>query len=93
MAQVAAELGKAATRRGGPTLRERAKTRLIAAIRRIHKASDGTYGAPRMTRELRHAGQRVNHKRMERLNARAGIVGHRPRRRRSLVRRPHLHPD
>jgi transposase InsO family protein len=77
----------AAARRGGPTLRERADARLVSAIRRIHKASDGTYGAPRVTRELRDTGgQRVNHKRVERLMRTHGIVGHRPRRRRSLTR-------
>jgi transposase InsO family protein len=75
-----------ATRRQGLTLRERAEARLVARIRRIHTASDGTYGAPRTTRQLRRDGQRVNHKRVERLMRREGIVGHRPRRRRSLTR-------
>jgi transposase InsO family protein len=77
----------ASTRRAGPTLRERADARLVSAIRRIHTTSDGTYGAPRVTRELRDNGKRVNHKRVERLMRREGIVGHRPRRRRSLTRR------
>ena len=63
------------TRRGGPTPRQRADTRLMSAIRRIHTASDGTYGAPRVTRELRDGGQRVNHKRVERL-----MHAHSPRR-------------
>ena len=57
----------AATRRAGPTPRQRAEGRLVAAIRRIHTTSDGTYGAPRVTRELRDAGHHVNHKRVERL--------------------------
>jgi transposase InsO family protein len=76
----------AATRRGGPTPRQRAEVRLVARIRRIHTASDGTYGAPRVTRELRGGGQRVNRKRVERLMRAHGIVGHRPQRRRSLTR-------
>jgi transposase InsO family protein len=76
----------ASTRRAGPTLAERAEARLIARIRRIHTRSDGTYGSPRMTRQLRREGQRVNHKRVERLMRHHQIVGHRPRRRRSLTR-------
>jgi putative transposase len=75
-----------ATRRAGPTPRQRAEARLVAAIRRIHKRSDDTYGAPRVTRELRDEGWCVNHKRVERLMRREGIVGHRPRRRRSLTK-------
>lgn len=50
-----------ATRRAGPTPRQRAEARLVAAIRRIHRRSDGTYGAPRATRELRAEGHHVNH--------------------------------
>jgi putative transposase len=43
--------------------------------------------------ELRRRGQRVNHKRVERLMASHGIVGHRPRRRRSLTKPdPAHHP-
>jgi transposase InsO family protein len=76
----------ASTRRADPTLRERAEARLVAAIRRIHTRSDGTYGSPRMTRQLRRDGHVANHKRVERLMRREGIVGHRPRRRRSLTK-------
>jgi transposase InsO family protein len=36
--------------------------------------------------ELRRRGQRVNHKRVERLMRAHGIIGHRPRRRRSLTK-------
>jgi putative transposase len=64
----------------------REERRLVTAIRRIHTSSDGTYGAPRTTRQLRRDGHRVNHKRVERLMRCHGIVGHRPRRRRSLTR-------
>jgi transposase InsO family protein len=55
-------------------------------IRAIHARSRGTYGAPRMTAELRRRGWAVNHKRVERLMGTHGIVGYRPRRRRSLTR-------
>ncbi len=44
-------------------------------IRAVHADSDGTYGAPRVTAELRDAGLRVNHKRVQRVMRRFGIVG------------------
>ena len=55
-------------------------------------SSAGTYGSPRVTAELRRRGWRVNHKRVERLMAAHGIVGHRPRRRRGLTKAGHRHP-
>jgi transposase InsO family protein len=58
----------------------------MAEIRAIHTDSRGTYGSPRVTHELRRRGWRVNHKRVERLMADHGIVGHRPRRRRGLTK-------
>jgi putative transposase len=62
------------------------EARLVAEIRRIHARSKATYGAPRVTAELRRRGQTVNHKRVERLMRQHGIVGWRPRRRRSLTK-------
>jgi putative transposase len=62
------------------------EARLVSEIRRIHARSHGTYGAPRITVELRRRGFNVNHKRVERLMRLHGIVGYRPRRRRSLTR-------
>lgn len=38
-------------------------------------ASDGTYGVPRVTAELKDAGRRVNHKRVERVMRTFRIVG------------------
>jgi putative transposase len=70
----------------GPSATEREEARLVAEIRRIHARSKGTYGAPRVTAELRRRGWRANHKRVERLMRTHGIVGYRPRRRRSLTR-------
>ncbi len=70
----------------GPAERQREETRLVAEIRRIHARSGGTYGAPRVGAELRRRGWQVNHKRVERLMRTHGIVGYRPRRRRSLTR-------
>ncbi|MGH8900779.1 MAG: IS3 family transposase [Egibacteraceae bacterium] len=39
----------------------------MAEIRRVHADSDGTYGSPRVTRQLTRDGRKVNHKRVERL--------------------------
>jgi putative transposase len=70
----------------GPSRHDREEARLVAEIRRIHARSKATYGAPRVTAELRRHGQTVNHKRVERLMRAYGIVGWRPRRRRSLTK-------
>jgi putative transposase len=66
--------------------RYREEARLVGEIHRIHARSHGTYGAPRVHAELRRRGWAVNHKRVERLMRAHGIVGYRPRRRRSLTR-------
>jgi putative transposase len=76
----------AVRREQGPRPAEHAEAELVAEIRTIHRDSAGTYGAPRVTHELRRRGWRVNHKRVERLMAAHGIVGHRPRRRRGLTK-------
>jgi putative transposase len=70
----------------GAAERHRKEVRLVGEVRRIHARSGGTYGAPRVTVELRRRGQTVNHKRVERLMRTHGIVGYRPRRRRSLTK-------
>jgi putative transposase len=72
--------------------RHRKEVRLVGEIRRIHARSGGTYGAPRVTVELRRRGQLVNHKRVERLMRTHGIVGYRSRRRRSLTRQDRATP-
>jgi hypothetical protein len=69
-----------------PAERHREQARLVAEIRRIHARSRGTYGAPRVTAELRRRGWSANHKRVERLMRLHGIAGYRPRRRRNLTR-------
>jgi len=70
----------------GPRAAEQAEAELVAEIRTIHADSAGTYGSPRVTHELRRRGWRANHKRVERLMAAHGIIGHRPRRRRGLTK-------
>lgn len=37
----------------GPTGRQLADAQLVELIREIYRASDGNYGAPRVTKELR----------------------------------------
>ncbi|MGC5397948.1 IS3 family transposase [Streptomyces sp. DT20] len=62
--------------------RQVADARLAARIRAVHQESDGTYGAPRITAELREEnGVAVNHKRVARIMRASGIEGVRLRRR------------
>jgi transposase InsO family protein len=61
--------------------RDAADVALAGRIRAVHTAHDGTYGAPRITAELRDAGQRVNRKRVARVMRRFGVQGLRLRRR------------
>ena len=78
--------------RSAPSARAIADERLLLNIRRSHRASDETYGAPRVLRDLRDDGLRVGQKRIARLMRRAGLVGRRPR---SFVRTTdsnHAHP-
>jgi transposase InsO family protein len=55
--------------------------KLVARIRTVHRASDGTYGAPRITAELHDSGHLVNHKKVARLMRENDIAGLRLRRR------------
>ncbi|MFI2040996.1 IS3 family transposase [Streptomyces bottropensis] len=59
-------------------------------MRKVHRDSDGTHGAPRVTAELRDdGGQAVNHKRVARIMGPSGIEGVRLRRRhRSTISDP-----
>lgn len=55
--------------------RRRADEALAEQILQIHADQDGTYGSPRVTAELRDAGRKINHKRVERVMRLFGIVG------------------
>jgi transposase InsO family protein len=66
---------------GARAVRQAADERLVSRIRAVHRESDGTYGVPRITAELRDAGQRVNHKRVARLMRGVSLAGVRLRRR------------
>ena len=54
---------------------------LAQRIRAVHTASDGTYGVPRVTAELRDSGDRANHKKVARVMRGIGLQGLRLRRR------------
>ena len=60
--------------------RREADAQLAARIRAIHHGSHGTYGAPRVTAELKGAGTAVNHKKVARVMREHGIEGLRLRR-------------
>ncbi|MEU1465923.1 IS3 family transposase [Streptomyces sp. NPDC005727] len=55
--------------------RQAADARLAARIRVVHRESDGTYGVPRITAELREAGEHINHNRIARVMRGAGLAG------------------
>jgi transposase InsO family protein len=62
-------------------VRDAADVALAGKIRVAHTASDGTYGAPRITAELHDNGLPVNRKRVARVMRRFGVQGLRLRRR------------
>jgi len=82
-------------RDGIPTVGELEEARLVKEIRQVHDDSDGTYGSPRVTMELRRRGWVVNHKRTERLMRINGIVGYTPKKHRVTTTpdRAHRIPD
>lgn len=63
----------------GPSPRQRRDAQLIEQIRGFHKASDDTYGAPRIHADLREAGVRVSRKKVAQLMRTEGIRGISPR--------------
>jgi putative transposase len=63
-----------------PSARAEADGALTARIRAVHRASRGTYGAPRVHAELRAQGRPVARKRIARLMRTDGLRGCRPRR-------------
>ena len=58
-----------------PSPRALEDAQLTERIRRIHLASDGTYGSPNIHAELRDEGKRVGCKRVARLMRAAGLRG------------------
>ena len=60
---------------------EREKAQLLKAIKHSHEASDGTYGSPRVVRDLIDAGFSCSENRVARLMKAAGIKARHKRRR------------
>jgi putative transposase len=58
-----------------PSRRAVEDAQLLEQIRGFHQASRGTYGTPRLHRDLRAAGVRVGRKRVARLLKQAGLRG------------------
>ena len=80
--------GTLAWRRREPSARAHADAELSAHIEQIHRASHGTYGAPRIHAELAACGTRGGRKRVARLMRLVGIAGcHRRRLRLHTTRR------
>lgn len=74
--------------RRGPSTREQENAKLTETIRRIHRESWGTYGAPRVHAELTLGhGIRCGKNRVARLMRKAGLEGAHRRRRRGMTRR------
>ena len=67
--------GYYAWRDRAPSARSQANAQLTQRIRAIHERSRQTYGAPRITAELREDGDRVGHNRVARLMKQTGIEG------------------
>ena len=57
------------------SVRTQENQRLTRLIREIHQESDGTYGSPRMMKELRERGQPVSRNRVARLMRAARVRG------------------
>ncbi len=66
--------------------------RLLVAIRRIHAASGGVYGSPRIWAELKEEGFRCGLHRVARLMHRAGLMGCPKRRFKVTTQRDPAHP-
>jgi transposase InsO family protein len=61
------------------TPRQQRRADLAVKIRDVHSDSDGTYGSPRITTELRERGETVNEKTVAAIMAEIGIEGISPR--------------
>lgn len=65
--------GYYAWRLRGPSRRTLENDRLLTAIRRAHEASRGTYGSPRIYRQLQNQGEVAGENRIARLMRGSGI--------------------
>jgi len=62
-------------RSGEPSVREASDAELLERIAEVHDESDGTYGSPRVHRELVRRGVPCGRRRVARLMRRAGLAG------------------
>ena len=83
--------GYYASRTRAPSARAIADERLLVNVRVEHAVSDGTYGAPRIQRELADQGVKVSTKRVARLMRHDGLVA-RPKRSVRTTDSRHGHP-
>ena len=67
--------GYYAWRNRGPSQREVTDAALTDRIEALHKRSDGSYGAPRLHKDLKDENWRIGRKRVARLMRNAGIQG------------------
>ena len=81
-----------AWRKRPPSQRAKADARLAVEVRLAHKRGRGTYGSPRVHRELKAHGHRVSKKRVERLMRQEGIQGRQKRRFRRTTDSNHTQP-
>ena len=63
-----------------PSLRKQQDEQLVVEIKTAHEASRGSYGSPRIVRDLKERGFRVGRRRVARLMRDNGITGHAPKR-------------
>lgn len=69
-----------------PGVREQRRERLDEQIQWLFTASGGTYGSPRITRDLREGGWTISENTVAARMAELGLAGRPPKRRRSLTR-------
>lgn len=87
-----ARSGYYAWRKRSQSQRSQANRTLLEQIRRIHVASRGTYGSPRIHAELRAQGSCCSRKRVARVMRLAGMAGKCPRRRTCTTDGTHAWP-
>ncbi len=76
-----------------PSTRRREDAALGERIARIHRESRGTYGSPRVHRQLRRDGIACGRKRVARLMALRGLAGlHKRRRKQTTMAEPSVRP-
>ena len=84
--------GYYAWRHRGPSLRDRADTRLLLDIRIIYLEAKRRYGSPRIFEELCARGHRLSCKRVERLMRADGLQAKHARKFRVTTDSKHQHP-